>query len=372
MQEGGHHGGSAPDGRTPARGDATATSRDVAPGIAAIAKRLAQAYGHTEVHAHWEAENSMRDGGDDPLEGVSAFTTEGHFHYVSYGLSELWDNDTRGFRRAPGASGFGFELSFRLACGDDKEAPSWPVGMMQRLARYVFRSGNVFRPGDHMDLNGPMGGQNNSRLTGALFTHDPTLGTIDSRFGTVSFLQVVGVTDDELEAVKDWRCEGFLEVLSRQDRLLISDAKRDSHLLDPQFRAICREGTRQEGSSHGSSFASVVGWEAHGEGEMVIRVGAIAVRDLLRMLTLRLPFNRPFRLHGKEASVHFVPGLGAGWQPSENDLVVSVPWDAAATMANVLKPVRGHYSWSGMPGLTLTVEPTEVRGSSGELVRVIG
>ena len=53
-------------------------------------------------------------------------------------------------------------------------------------------------------------------------------------------------------------------------------------------------------------------------------------------------------------------------------VVVSVPWDAAHGLARKLAPARGTYEWPGMPGLTIVVEPTEVRGSRGELVRVIG
>ncbi|MEM9860879.1 MAG: suppressor of fused domain protein [Myxococcota bacterium] len=368
MQDGGHHGEGGPASRPP---PPQATSRDVAPGIAAIATRFARLYGQLGDHAHWEAQNPLRDGGVDALEGVSAFEATGHWHYISYGLTELFDTDARFFQPQPGKSGWGFELTFRLARGTETSPPSWPVGMMQRLARYVFRSSNVFRPGDHMDLNGPMGGIRTHTLTGALFTQDPEVPRADTRFGEVSFLQIVGVSADELEAVKDWRCDGFIELLARQDSRLVTAPARRSHLQDATFAAICREGARQEGSSHGSSFASVVRWETE-ERQLDIVMGAIAVPDIQRMLTLRLPYNRPFRLHGRGASVHFVPGLGAGWQEEGSDLVVSVPWDAASALARRLRPERGTYSWPGMPGIRVVIEPTEVRGSGGEVLRVIG
>ncbi len=393
MQEGGHHGADAPGSLRPGplpKDPAAATARDVAPGVAAIATRLAQFYGFQEQHAHWSSDDSLRQGGKDPLEGVSAFASDDHWHYISYGLSELYEDDRALFPPRQGESGFGFELTFRLKkVGDETQAPPWPVGMLQRLARYVFRSGNVFRPGDHMDLNGPIGGLSETKLTGALFTPDTALKPLDTRYGAVNFLQVVGVTDDELEAVKDWRCEGFLEVVARTNAPLVTDPPRPSLLEEARFLATCQEGARQEGSAHGSSFASVVRWIATEESKqedvsdesasraargktLELTVGAIAVPDLMRMLTLRLPFNRPFRLHGRKGSVHFVPGLGSGWQESEGDLVLSVPWDAAAGLAHKLKPLRGRYAWPGMPGVTIVVEPTDVRGSRGELVRVIG
>ncbi len=377
MHEGGHHGGDAPGDAiarvstiTDGMADTTTTRRDVAPGMAAIATALARVYGYGEQPTHWGTESSLRQGGDDPLEGVSAFPAGDHWHYVTYGLTELYDNE-HSFPQQAGESGWGFELTFRLARLAGEPAPTWPVGMLQRLARYVFKSSNVFRPGDHMDLNGPMGGQKRTDLNGALFTQDSQLAPIETRHGQVRFLQVVGITDDELDAVKDWRCEGFLELYARRNRLLVTDLFRSSLLTDTQFAAACREGARQEGSSHGSSFASVVQWEAFGD-SLEIVVGAIAVRDLRRMLELRLPFNRPFRLHGRRASVHFVPGLGSGWQPNGRDLVLSVPWDAASSMREVLQAQRGRYEWPGMPGVVVVVKPTDVRGSRGELIRVIG
>lgn len=352
------------------------TQRDVAPGMSAIATTLAQVYGYGAQPAHWGTQSPMREGGEDPLEGVSAFWSDGadagadgHWHYVTYGLTELFEGETA-FPYQPGVSGFGFELTFRLV-GNPGHPPEWPVAMLQRLARYVFRSSNVFRPGDHMDLNGTIGGQNNTYITGALFMLDAALPPIDTIHGEVKFVQLVGITADELDAVKDWRCEGFLELMARRNPQLTTDLSRPSMMLDPAFVAACREGARQEGSSHGSSFASAVAWEARGE-QLQLQIGAIAVTDLLRMLRLRLPYNRPFRLHGRRRSVRFIPALSPGWSVEGRELVVHVPWDAAAGMAEVLRAQRGEYKWPGIPNLSILVSPTDVRGSRGELVRVIG
>ncbi|MCB9623501.1 MAG: suppressor of fused domain protein [Sandaracinus sp.] len=129
--------------------------RDAAPGATAIATALAAVHGHAQPH-HWGPTHSVRDGGEDPLDGVSAFPSNGHWHYVTYGLTQQRAEDTS-FPFQPGLSGFGFELTFRLAHLEGQPPPVWPVVMLQRLARYVFRSSNVFRPGDHMDLQLPMG-----------------------------------------------------------------------------------------------------------------------------------------------------------------------------------------------------------------------
>ena len=352
--------------------ETTTTVKDVAPGVTAIATAMARLYGYEQEPRHWSNEGWAGAGGQgqDPLEGVSAFPASDHWHYVTYGLTRLHEDDSA-FPVRPGVSGFGFELTFRVARHAGSEAPYWPVQMLQRLARYVFRSSNVFRAGDHMELNGPLGGLRNTQLEALLFTNDPELPTLETRNGTIEFVQVFGVASDEIDAVRDWRCDGFLELAAARNPKLVTYPGRASLLNDPEFAKACRKGARRDGSSHGSSFTSVVSWEQVGEG-VEITVGAIAVPDLLRMLRLRLPYNRTFKLVGRRSSVVFVPGLGAGWQPGGLELTLSVPWDAAGAMAEELEPKRGRYDWPGLDGVTIIVEPTDVRGARGELLRVIG
>ncbi|MCA9615747.1 MAG: suppressor of fused domain protein [Sandaracinus sp.] len=347
--------------------------RDAAPGATAIATALAAVHGHAQPH-HWGPTHSVRDGGEDPLDGVSAFPSNGHWHYVTYGLTQQRAEDTS-FPFQPGLSGFGFELTFRLAHLEGQPPPVWPVVMLQRLARYVFRSSNVFRPGDHMDLQLPMGGDARTELRGALFTDDPQVGPVETAHGLVRFVQVVGVTLAELEAVKDWSCEGFLRVLSERDPFFVTDLLRPDYLADASFAQACRQGARIDGSSHGSSFATAVNWNellVDGSPGIEVVVGAIAVPDLRRALRLRLPYNRPFRLHGRRASIRFVPALAPGFKTEGPELVLGVPWDAAAGLAETLRERRGRYEWPGMPRVSVVVEPTDVRGARGELLRVLG
>lgn len=345
------------------------TLRQDADGRAAIATAMAQIYGYEVQPIHWGTHRPMDQGGEDPLEGVSCFAAGDHWHYVTYGLTQLGDQGGK-FPAQPGASGFGFELTFRLQ-REEPQPPVWPVELLQRLARYVFRSSNPLRPGDHMALNGPLAGSPRTELEAVVFTLDPQLPPIVTRYGEVRFVQVVGISADELDAVKDWRCEGFLELVARYDPLMTTDLRRPSYLHDPRFREACQLGAQREGSSHGSSFASEVRWQTTSQG-VELTIGAIAVPDLLRMLRLRLPYNRSYRLHGRRGTVKFRPGLRGGFHVQGRELEVEVPWDAASRMAETLRPQRGRYDWPGIQGLTLIVKPTDVRGGRGELIRVIG
>lgn len=142
-------------------------------------------------------------GGNDPLDGVEVFESERgipHWHYVTYGFTELYDKESDD----PTESGYGFELTFRLKKDNEDEPPAWPVSLLQNLARYVFSSGNVFGPGHHMNANGPIALETDTKLTALGFRTDPELIDMDTPNGHMTFLQVVGITEDEMNAMMCW------------------------------------------------------------------------------------------------------------------------------------------------------------------------
>lgn len=67
------------------------------------------------------------------------------------------------------------------------------------FARYVVRSGNPFAAGSKMNLNGPIAQGATTALGAVTFTADPELPAIETPNGRVTFLQVVGITEDEWE-----------------------------------------------------------------------------------------------------------------------------------------------------------------------------
>uniref|UniRef100_A0A8C9XYA5 Suppressor of fused homolog n=1 Tax=Sander lucioperca TaxID=283035 RepID=A0A8C9XYA5_SANLU len=138
-------------------------------------------------------------GGPDPLDYISMYRSTGcpaqdiqeHWHYVSFGLSDLYgDNRVHEFTGADGPSGFGFELTFRLKRETGETAPpTWPAELMQGLARYVFQSENTFCSGDHVSWHSPLD-NSESRIQHMLLTEDPQMQPVQTPFGSVSFLQV--------------------------------------------------------------------------------------------------------------------------------------------------------------------------------------
>jgi suppressor of fused len=79
-------------------------------------------------------------GGPDPLEGLSVYRNPGpppHWHFVTYGFSELYEKAGQD----SDLSGYGFELTFRLAAGEEAEPPAWALNLLQNLGCYAFETG---------------------------------------------------------------------------------------------------------------------------------------------------------------------------------------------------------------------------------------
>ncbi|XP_075989443.1 suppressor of fused domain protein [Anticarsia gemmatalis] len=157
-------------------------------------------------------------GGHDPLDYISMYWNPGkpeehilpHWHYVSFGLSDLHGDGRVHPAPAPGApSGYGLELTLRLSAEGAPHPPLWPAALLQALARYVFTTGNKLCAGDHISWHRALDG-GAGRLRHLLVAADPQLNDINTPHGTVSFLQMVGCTGRELKAAQ--RGSGF-EVL---------------------------------------------------------------------------------------------------------------------------------------------------------------
>ncbi|CAH0169258.1 hypothetical protein SRABI27_00974 [Pedobacter sp. Bi27] len=202
------------------------------PGWQAIDDQLEKIYGNTEARhypplcgIHYAA------GGTDPIDGASIYDSSRqtfHRHMISYGMSELYYNE----EKAGGEfSKWGFEFTFRLApFKDDERDPIWAINVMNNLARYVFSSGKWFEENHFIPANGPIRLNTETAITGFVFALDPELGKIETPHGEVSFLQLVGITNAEVEDLKKSPTIGavqeLIEKLKKDNLLLITDLTR--------------------------------------------------------------------------------------------------------------------------------------------------
>lgn len=109
----------------------------------------------------------------------------------SLGLSDLHGDGRLHPKSGPGRpSGFGFELTFRLVRErGETTPPTWPANVMQQLAKYVFNSGNMLLPGDHVSWHAPLD-NSSGRITQILMGRDPQLpASVSTPHGEVRCLR---------------------------------------------------------------------------------------------------------------------------------------------------------------------------------------
>jgi hypothetical protein len=201
-------------------------AEDAAPGWDAIDSALQSLYGAAQPqHVGYYPPAALSAN----LQGCSAYAARGHWHYISYGLSELY---VPGPDDNPEFSGWGFELTLRVTRGAETDAPGWPFTMLNELAKYVNKSRVLLAPGLRMDLRAPVTGYPHvegappTGLTVYAVTEDPELGQIATPNGAVQFLQVVGATAEEKDRMLATSTAAVLTDLARDNPLLITNPAR--------------------------------------------------------------------------------------------------------------------------------------------------
>jgi hypothetical protein len=229
----------------------------------------------------------------------------------------------------------------------------WAANLLQNLARYVFGSGNLIEPGDHMNAYGPIRQDYPTAFSALAFVEDPELGTIGTPHGRLRFLQVVGLTGDEYEAARRWSTEGVLGLLRDRQPLLITDLDRPSLTDDPAARAVIDAGQARDGSSTGQLL--VAGFTATSQdAEVRLRFQAISTALVAEVIGARLPHGRDLILDGEDTRVVLRNGPSyAVHQPAEGLLELTLPPQAVVALADAL--VAGVHPVAGAAGLTVEV-----------------
>lgn len=166
----------------------------------------------------------------DNLQGCSAYAADGCWHYVTYGLSELYEP---GPDDDPAVSGWGFELTMRVARRDgDTEVPGWPFTMLNEVAKHVNSNSVPLEPGHRVDFGKAVTGHPAlpdappTPQTVLAFQVDPELGEIATPHGRVVFLQAFGVTAAEKARMLESSTAEVLAELAGTNPLLVVDPDR--------------------------------------------------------------------------------------------------------------------------------------------------
>lgn len=347
-----------------------------AAGWDAIDQEMRKIYGEQEPK-HYGTLISYALGGNDPLDGISAYKADEpypHWHFVTYGFTELYEKESENEEE----SGFGFELTFRLARGDDEEEPpAWALNLLQNMARYVFNTGNVFQAGDHLDANGPICLGADTQLTALAFVTDPQLAEIDTPNGRVQFLQMVGITADELDAMMAWNTRGVLDTGLPFMPSYITDLERDSLLRNPTVSAAVQTGMEQEGSNTAYLFVSQLGWEP-GKRSLLkktpstVRLGAKQAEVIGKVLRGRIQKGESLSLVGPDIRVVFEAGEKPECMPGEDVIRFIVDDSTAVALSRQLIPKESSFEIPSMKGIAINIVKTNITDSEGNVVKVIG
>jgi suppressor of fused-like protein len=193
--------------------------RSAAPGWDALEKAFAELYPgrspkwweHNGVHRMDERRNPPAN----PLEAVALYDPGPFWHFVSYGMSDLYAKESE-----DEWSGFGYEFTFRIAKDRSGQAPLWPVDVMVSLAKAAYK-GEDFAPG-HTIKTGPLDGQTGTALTALLVTLDPAIQVLETPHGKVALLLLVGVEGQTRERALDVGVDAVVAELSAHNPDLVT------------------------------------------------------------------------------------------------------------------------------------------------------
>ncbi len=342
----------------------------------AIDQALAKVYGDQEP-MHYGTMIPYSLGGQDPLDGISAYKSESpfpHWHFVTYGFSELYEKELENKEY----SGYGFELTFRLVRHEnEEEPPAWALNLLQNMGRYVFNSGNVFRKGDYLDANGPICLDADTQLTALAFTHDPELAEMDTPNGRMEFIQMVGISGDELEAMQTWNTLGVLEAGIEQIPSYITDLTRPSLLQNPKVQEAVERGIEEEGSNTGFLFVDQLAWEKGKKGwfnkqSNVMQLGAKQAEVISKLLRGRILKNKNLSLVGQQITILFKADDQVGYHVTEQEVTITLNKDAVEELSQKLVPQEGQFTISTLAGVSFQILKTHIKNQEGAVVKTIG
>jgi hypothetical protein len=215
-----------------------------APGWAAIDRALGVLYPGQVPH-QFTSERAYDLEGPAPLPAVAVYESVAPdgWHFVSYGLTELFEKSSADAEH----SGFGFELTMRLPRAE-ANPPVWALRLLQVLGHYVLSGHAGLDSGHLIDLGAPLappqldeeGAELPCVLEGVVLVPDPRLGVLDTQFGRVLFLQLFGLTRDELVAMESWDMKRKVGLVLEYDPLAITDPARGSMREDQRKAALFR------------------------------------------------------------------------------------------------------------------------------------
>lgn len=178
------------------------SEEDKSYGWNAITSELERVYVGQTNPKHYGTLIKWSLGGKDPLDGISIYDGGEYWHFVTYGMTELYEKESENKE----ISGYGYEMTFKLKKADysnEEGEIKCICGMLQMIARLTYSKGEVFGPYEYLYTGQTTGidAYQKSKITGFICVPDSKLNTIDTPNGKVAFLEFIGMTDLELKSL---------------------------------------------------------------------------------------------------------------------------------------------------------------------------
>ena len=173
-------------------------------GMDAIDKEVEGVYPNESLYTNYVPMIRWELGGPDPLDRVTIYDGGDYYKYVTYGLTELYDKESKDQTK----SGFGMEFTFKLK-KDVYKDKEWElknvVGVLQTLAKSTIVDGEIFKPYEYIYTGQTevMDTEQKSNIIGFITVPDTELQSLVTPYGRVDFLALIGITAEELQAIRN-------------------------------------------------------------------------------------------------------------------------------------------------------------------------
>lgn len=193
----------------------------------AITEECDRIYPNQKNPKHYGTLIKWQLGGNDPLDGISIYDGGNYWHFITYGLSEIYGKETNN----KDISGYGMEFTFKLKKDkyeNEENEIKCICNILQSIARITFTKGEIFKVYEYLCTGQTQGidVRKQSNITGFITIPDTSFKSINTPNGKLDFVEFIGVTNDELLALKNKEID--VETLYSKIGSDITDYKRKS------------------------------------------------------------------------------------------------------------------------------------------------
>ncbi len=200
------------------------------PGWSSIDEKVDNYYNNQElVHYGTLITSRASLGGNEYLDGYSFYKNEkGYLHCITYGMSELYQNESALNKEY---SKWGYEMTLKFP---EENNYNWAMSILSQLARYTNETSRYFEANQFVEFDTSMLVDIEfSNIKGFLTTLDTELKPIDTIYGKVEFIQLVAITQKELDFVKENKnnVKKVLEKIKKENKDYVIDLRRNKDYL---------------------------------------------------------------------------------------------------------------------------------------------